>query len=108
MRFNNQSFHVHVTSRRPSRMRMHTRTSLRVSRNLIYSLVLDVLGIRNRSLAWEWVATEVKNHVSDSNRIHAESVDSAADIFTNKFASIRNCCFPLYINGSMAPEPFES
>ena len=64
--------------------------------------------IRNRMQAWGWVVSEIRTHAGDSNWLHADSLGSFADIFSNAFTLIGNCCCLLYIRGSIAQEWFDS
>ena len=43
------------------------------------------VGIFSRTPAWDWVASEIKSHVGDSNWSHAKSLDAIVDIFSNNF-----------------------
>ena len=65
-------------------------------------------GNHNCILAWDWAASEIRTHVGDANRMHAASLDSIADIFSNAFALVGNCRSPLDISGEMAQEWFDS
>ena len=68
----------------------------------------EFAGILNRALAWDWVASEIKTHVVDSNCSHADSLDPMVDIFSNTFTLIGNCRCPFYTSAEMAKERFDS
>ena len=53
------------------------------------------LGIHNRTLAWDWVVAEIRTHLGDANWMHADSLDSIADIFSTALTLRGNCRFPL-------------
>ena len=59
-------------------------------------------------LTCEWMASDVKTHGGDVNWLHADSLDSIANIYSNAFTLIRNCRFPLYISADMVLERFDS
>ena len=65
------------------------------------------MGIFSRTLAWDWVASEIKSHAGDWDWSYAESLAAIADIFPNTFRSTGNCRFPLYITAGAAQEWFE-
>ena len=64
-------------------------------------------GINNRGMAWNLVATQIRNNVMDKNWTHAQSLAKIADIFARTFAAMRNCRFPLYISKEEAEEWFD-
>ena len=66
------------------------------------------MGIHYRMIAWAWVVLEIRTHVGDASWTHDAGLDSIADIFSDTFALMGNCRFPLYITGGMVQEWFDS
>ena len=62
------------------------------------------LGIHNRTLAWDWVVSEIRTHVGAANWTHQDCFVSIADIFPNAVILTGKCRFPLYITGDVARE----
>ena len=58
--------------------------------------------------AWNWVTKEIRGEIGGGEWLHAESLDSFADIFSNAFTLIGNCRFPLYTTADKAQEWFDS
>ena len=62
------------------------------------------VGIFSRTLAWAWVASEIKPHVGDLNWSLAKSLEAAVGLPPNTFRLTGNCRFPHYITAGMAQE----
>ena len=59
-------------------------------------------------LPWAWVASEITTQVGDLNWLHADILDSIADISPNALTLLGNCRFPLRSTADVAPKWFDS
>ena len=65
------------------------------------------MGTLNRTLAWDWAASEIKTHVVDLIWLRADISDTIVDISPNAITLIRNCRSPLYSTAAVVREWFD-
>ena len=48
-------------------------------------------GVKNRDIAWNWIASQIKTHVTGDGWMHSSSIVKIADIFARTFTMMGNC-----------------
>ena len=66
----------------------------------------QLVGIKSRKTAWEWVVCQIKRNAAEAKWAHAEILGKLAQVFPKIFFAMGRCKFPIYLTRNQADDWF--